>query len=62
MHLIDLAGGLDNLSGLVSGFFEKFYTDAEQKATLTANVSQKLISLGITGLDVTAKDGREVFP
>lgn len=61
MHLIDLAGGLDNLSGLVSGFFEKFYTDAEQKATLAANVSQKLISLGITGLDVTAKDGREAF-
>lgn len=61
MHLIDLAGGLDNLSGLVSGFFEKFYTDAEQKATLAVNVSQKLISLGITGLDVTAKDGREAF-
>lgn len=61
MHLIDLAGGLENLSGLVSGFFEKFYTDAEQKATLAANVSQKLISLGITGLDVTAKDGREAF-
>lgn len=61
MQLIDLAGGLDKLSGLVSGFFEKFYTDAEQKATLAANVSQKLISLGITGLDVTAKDGREAF-
>ena len=61
MHLIDLAGGLNTLSGLVSGFFEKFYTDAEQKATLAANVSQKLISLGITGLDVTAKDGREAF-
>lgn len=61
MHLVDLAGGLEKLSGLVSDFFGNFYTEAEQKATLVANVSQKLISLGITDLDVTAKDGRMAF-
>lgn len=61
MHLIDLAGGLENLSGLVSDFFGNFYTEAEQKAILLSNVNQKLVSLGIEGLDITAKDGRMAF-
>ena len=61
MHLIDLAGGLEGLSGLVSDFFGNFYTEAEQKAILLSNVNQKLVSLGIAGLDITAKDGRMAF-
>lgn len=61
MHLIELAGGLENLSGLVSDFYSNFYTEAEQKAILLSNVNQKLVSLGIEGLDITAKDGRMAF-
>ena len=52
---------VEGLSGLVSDFFGNFYTEAEQKAILLSNVNQKLVSLGIEGLDITAKDGRMAF-
>ena len=49
MHLIDLAGGFDKLSGLVSDFLVILHR-SRTKAVLS-NVNQKLVSqLGITWL------------
>lgn len=46
--LASAAGSLSNLQGLLGGFFDKFYTDAEKAATSTDYVGEVFKSLNIT--------------
>jgi hypothetical protein len=61
MNLAELAGGLQELSGLVSNFYDKFYTEAEKQANTTRLVTEEFERLGIQMLDLNASDVRIKF-
>ena len=42
MDLAELAGGLQELSGLVGNFYDKFYTGAEKQANTTRLVDRRI--------------------
>lgn len=59
--LVELAGGLQELSGLLSNFYDKFYTEAEKEANATRLVTEEFNKLGITMLDLKSSDARIKF-
>jgi hypothetical protein len=61
MDLAELAGGLQELSGLVGNFYDKFYTGAEKQANTTRLVTEEFNKLGIQMLDLNASDVRIKF-
>ncbi len=61
MDLVELAGGIQELSSMVGNFFDKFYTEAEKKAVAVTNITTKMADLGIQGFDPLAENARVVF-
>jgi len=61
MRMIELAGGLQELSGLTSNFYDKFYTEAEKEANTVRLVTEEFNKLGITMLDLKSSDARIKF-
>lgn len=46
--LIDMAGGIDNLSAAVATYYDKFYSEEEKAANATANLVKEFQKLGIS--------------
>ncbi len=61
MDLVELAGGVQELSSMVGNFFDKFYTEAEKKAVAVNNITTKMADLGVQGFDPLAENARVVF-
>ena len=61
MDLVELAGGIQELSSMVGNFFDKFYTEAEKKAVAVTNITTKMADLGVQGFDPLAENARVVF-
>ena len=61
MDLVELAGGIQELSSMVGNFFDKFYTEAEKKAVAVNNITTKMADLGVQGFDPLAENARVVF-
>lgn len=61
LRMVELAGGLQELSGLTSNFYDKFYTEAEKEANTVRLVTEEFNKLGITMLDLKSSDARIKF-
>jgi len=73
-NIVELAGGLEQLSALTSQYYSAFYSDAEQQANLLAQLSESFAALNVTmpdtregfralvdGLDLTSEAGQKMF-
>lgn len=73
-QLADAFGGADGMASAMRSYFEKFYTEAEQRAWLERSTADALHKVNLTlpktrneyramvqGLDLTTKAGREAF-
>lgn len=73
-NIVELAGGLEQLSALSSQYYSAFYSDAEQQANLVAQLSESFAALNVTmpdtrdgfralvdGLDLTSEAGQKMF-
>jgi len=73
-NIVELAGGLEQLSALTSQYYSAFYSDAEQQANLVAQLSESFAALNVTmpdtregfralvdGLDLTSEAGQKMF-
>jgi tape measure domain-containing protein len=54
-HLIDLAGGIDELASQTSSFAQNFLTQAEQLAPVQKYVTEQLAAMGLQSLDTRDK-------
>jgi len=73
-NIVELAGGLEQLSALSSQYYQSFYSEAEQQANLAAQLSESFAALNIAmpdtrdgfralvdGLDLTSEAGQKMF-
>ena len=61
IDLVELAGGIQELSNKVGNFFDKFYTDAEKQANTTRLITEEFKRLGIQMIDLSSKNARIDF-
>lgn len=61
MKLVELAGGLQELSGLVKDFYENFYTEAERNAITIQNLKEQFAALNIPMIDLSKESARIDF-
>lgn len=54
------AGGLDNLSGSLSSYFENFFSDEEQASARLARLSEDFAKIGITTIPQTREEFRKL--
>lgn len=73
-NIVELAGGLEQLSALSTQYYQSFYSEAEQQANLAAQLSESFAALNIAmpdtrdgfralvdGLDLTSEAGQKMF-
>lgn len=73
-NIVELAGGLEQLSALSAQYYQSFYSEAEQQANLAAQLSESFAALNIAmpdtrdgfralvdGLDLTSEAGQKMF-
>ena len=53
-QLVQLLGGVGNAGSAIGGYYQNFYSDAEQQTNARGEVSATLKSLGVTG-DITTR-------
>ena len=61
LKLVDLAGGLQELSNLTQGFYDNFYTETEKTANKTRLVTEEFKRLGVEMIDLKNPDARINF-
>ena len=61
MNLVELAGGLQKLSGLVQDFYDNFYTEAERNAITVQNLKEQFTALNIPMIDLSKESARIDF-
>lgn len=61
LKLVDLAGGLQELSNLTQGFYDNFYTETEKTANKTRLVTEEFSRLGVEMIDLKNPDARINF-
>jgi len=61
MKLVDLAGGLEELSSLVGNFYDKFYSESEKNKQTVNLLTEEFKALGLSMIDINAKDARIQF-
>ena len=61
MKLIELAGGLQELSNLVGEFYENFYTEAERNAITVQNLKEQFAALNVPMIDLSKESARIDF-
>lgn len=61
LKLVDLAGGLQELSNLTQGFYDNFYTETEKIANKTRLVTEEFKRLGVEMIDLKTPDARINF-
>lgn len=74
MDLVDLAGGIEEFGKLTSDYYSKYFSPAEQRANLGAQLGKEFSSLGIAmptdvgafralveGIDLSTTAGRELW-
>lgn len=61
LKLVDLAGGLQELSNLTQGFYDNFYTESEKTANKTRLVTEEFSRLGVEMIDLKNPDARINF-
>lgn len=74
MDLVDLAGGIEEFGKLTSDYYSKYFSPAEQRANLGAQLGKEFSSLGIAmptdvgafralveGIDLSTSAGRELW-
>jgi len=61
LKLVDLAGGLQELSNLTQGFYDNFYTETEKTANKTRLVTEEFSRLGVEMIDLKSLDARINF-
>jgi len=73
-NIVELAGGLDQLSALTSQYYSAFYSEAEQQQNLATQLAASFEALNVTmpmtregfrsivdGLDLTTESGQQMF-
>jgi len=73
-NIVELAGGLDQLSALTSQYYSTFYSEAEQQQNLATQLAASFEALNVTmpmtregfrsivdGLDLTTESGQQMF-
>lgn len=73
-NIVELAGGLDQLSALTSQYYSAFYSEAEQQQNLATQLAASFEALNVTmpmtregfrsivdGLDLTMESGQQMF-
>lgn len=73
-NIVELAGGLDQLSALTSQYYASFYSEAEQQQNLATQLAASFEALNVTmpmtregfrsivdGLDLTTESGQQMF-
>lgn len=61
MNLVELAGGLQELNGLVQDFYNNFYTEAERNAITVQNLKEQFAALKIPMIDLSKESARIDF-
>ena len=61
LKLVELAGGLQELSNLTQGFYDNFYTESEKTANKTRLVTEEFSRLGVEMIDLKNPDARMNF-
>lgn len=73
-NIVELAGGLEQLSALSTQYYQSFYSEAERQANLAAQLSESFAALNVAmpdtrdgfralvdGLDLTSESGQKMF-
>ena len=61
MKLVELAGGLQELSSLVGEFYENFYSEAERNAITVQNLKEQFAALNVPMIDLSKESARIDF-